>query len=826
MTIKQTILTAAMALTVSLNASAQSWPQPLPEAKAGVRWWWFGSAVDQNNLNYLLGEYSKCGIGAVEITPIYGIKGNEQNDISFLSPKWMQMLNATEQAAKANGIEVDMNTGTGWPFGGPEVPITEAACKAVFVDTIIKSKKPERELTDEFFFNLVPEKEKPYAKLQVKRYFPVAGQKNTWRAIAVYASRTRQKVKRPAPGGEGWVIDHFDSTAVAHYLDRFTRAFTESGVAYPHTFFNDSYEVYGADWSPTIFDEFYKRRGYHLEDRLPQLLDRNPQTVSDYRETLSDMLYHNFTQQWASWAHSHGALVRNQAHGSPANLLDLYGAVDIPEIEGFGLSNFGIRGLRTDPGFTRKNYSDVTVLKYASSAAHVMGKQFTSSETFTWLTEHFRTSLSQMKPDLDLMFSCGVNHVFFHGTPYSPREAAWPGWQFYASVNMSPTNSTWRDAPELMKYIERCQSFLQWGQPDNDFLVYLPVRDMWKNNTKNLLLQFDIHKMGEKAPDFIKAILELDSLGFDCDYISDRQLAKVTRDDNGLTTEGGTHYRALLDPRQPFNPTELAKFAEPEELRTKLGLRTIRRKNPTGHHYFIANLTPNDVDGFVSLAVNWADAVWFDPLDGRTYAPVAVGGKIRVSLKSGQSMILQTYDTKQNFNLMPKAEADGTRKPLNGEWTLSFTDDKPHCDKTFNVKVPTTWETLADDSAKVNMGTGIYTTHVNLNTAESTLCWAIDLGDVRESARVYVNGKYAGCAWSVPYVLDCCNLLHKGDNEIRIEVTNLPANRIADYDRRGVNWRIMKDINVVDINYKTSNYSNWAPMKSGLNSEVALVEMR
>ena len=87
--------------------------------------------------------------------------------------------------------------------------------------------------------------------------------------------------------------------------------------------------------------------------------------------------------------------VRNQAHGSPANLIDVYAAVDIPEIESFGLTDFGIRGLRTDPGFTRRNYSDLTMLKYASSAAHITGKPLTSSETFTWLTEHFRTSLQR-----------------------------------------------------------------------------------------------------------------------------------------------------------------------------------------------------------------------------------------------------------------------------------------------------------------------------------------------------------------------------------------------------------------------------------------------
>ena len=92
-------------------------------------------------------------------------------------------------------------------------------------------------------------------------------------------------------------------------------------------------------------------------------------------------------------------------------LIDCYAAVDIPEIEGFGLSEFGINGLRTDPGKTRKNDSDYSMFKYAPSAAHVCGKPYTSSETFTWLTEHFRTSLSQLKPDLDLMFCAGVNHM-------------------------------------------------------------------------------------------------------------------------------------------------------------------------------------------------------------------------------------------------------------------------------------------------------------------------------------------------------------------------------------------------------------------------------
>ena len=182
------------------------------------------------------------------------------------------------------------------------------------------------------------------------------------------------------------------------------------------------------------------------------------------------------------------------------------------------------------------------MLKYASSAAHITGKPLTSSETFTWLTEHFRTSLSQMKPDLDLMFTCGVNHMFFHGTTYSPVDDAWPGWKFYASVDMSPTNSIWRDAPALMDYITRSQSMLQQGRPDNDFLVYLPIRDLWHQRkappaSRGLLLTFSIHNMGRMAPDFIKSVMKIDSLGYDCDYISDRYLMS-TRYEGGKLCYG------------------------------------------------------------------------------------------------------------------------------------------------------------------------------------------------------------------------------------------------------------------------------------------------
>lgn len=843
------------ALLTAVSAQAQFLPSPTQEAKPGIRWWWMGSAVDKENLGWNLDQYAKAGIGAVEITPLYGVQGNDKNDIPYLSPRWMEMLRFVEKKDKELGIETDMATGTGWPFGGPWVPLSEAACKAVFVDTIVDVKKKLMDIN----FTL-PEKERNFAKLKVIKAYPVAGATKKKRVIALYESRTRQMVKRAAPGGEGYVIDHFDSTAVAHYLAHIDSAFTASGTPFPHTFFNDSYEVYGANWTPTLLTEFENMHGYKLQDKFPEFLDGDAIVVSDYRETLGEMLLHNFTKQWTAWAHKHGAITRNQAHGSPANLIDCYAAVDIPEIEGFGLTDFGIKGLRKDPGKTRPNFSDLSMLKYAPSAAHITGKKYTSSETFTWLTEHFRTSLSQMKPDMDLMFCAGVNHMFFHGTAYSPKNDTWPGWKFYASIDMSPTNSIWRDAPELMKYITHCQTYLQWGQPDNDFLVYLPVRDMWRTNTKKWLMMFDIHSMAKKAPEFIKCILDIDKAGFDCDYISDQYLRSCTYKNGMIETAAGTRYKALVIPGNNIMPSDviqhisqlkaqgakiikgdnieaMAKAANPEMMRKLYGLKLIRRNNKYGHHYFIANLTDHDIKAQVPIATGENAALWYNPMNESYHAAVInERGELDINLKSGESRILLSAQKEsapwlQDKKLrLAKAEPQTIDKGESidltaNTWKLSFTEEAPKVEETFSLQGLKTWESLSD-KAQVTMGTGVYETTFKLSKEQAKKQWSIDLGDVRESARVYINGHYIGCAWAVPYILHCKDALSKGKNTIRIEVTNLPANRIAALDREGVKWRKMKEINVVDINYKKTTYDKWEPVPSGLNSTVKLVEVK
>ena len=880
---RRIILTvAALLLSVGAAVAQQTlqWPEVTREMKPGARWWWMGSAVDAASLQWNIGQYAQTGIGTLEITPIYGVKGNESHELNYLSAEWMNALKVCQETGDAQGVDIDMNGGTGWPFGGPMITVNDAAGKLV-----TKNETMTADGTTELTFNVQsPEGSAPlnrvmayrqdaegvvdvtsYVSGNTLRWTAPAGQ---WLLLAIYNGHTLQQVKRAAPGGEGYVLDHYNADAVARYLAYFDSHFSVANARWPHSFFNDSYEVYGADWTPQMFSEFEKYRGYKLEEHMDQLLglgkrkDTGNQVLADYRQTLSDMLLNNFTRQWTAWAHGHGVTTRNQGHGSPGNLIDFYAAVDIPEIEGFGITDFKIKGLRTDPGFTSKNLSDLATLKYASSAAHVTGKKMTSSETFTWLTEHFRTSLSQMKPEVDLMFVAGVNHIFFHGTTYTPQHAAWPGWKFYASIDMSPTNSIWRDAPSFMEYATRCQSFLQMGEPDNDLLVYAPFQDaMHKNTGANAarLQLFDINTLSDKIPSMVTCVKNVEAAGLDCDFISDQLLLTTTFTDGMLQTAAGTRYRGLVVPVSTNIPANvqahldqlkeqgavivykndaasLASFGvQGEELRTQLGLRVIRRKNDAGHHYFVANLSPNDVAGMVSLAVPFVDVALFNPMTGHVSKAYTENGKVWIALKSGESVILQATNTALALDKtdVPVVEMQGI--DVAGNWTLSFTDDSYPADRLghYNLDKLSTWEQLDAATAEA-MGTGIYETNFSVDAKLLAMAnggMRIRLGDVRESARVYINNVYVGCAWSAPFELDVTGLLHEGDNALRIEVTNLPANRIRKMDIDGTDWRIFKDVNILAVvNGNTSQagvtYEQWALVPSGLNSKVQLVPLR
>jgi hypothetical protein len=516
------------------------WPQITREQRPWAYWWWMGSAVDPANLTKELTRYRDAGYGGVHIIPIYGAIGWETNYISYISPQWMDMLRHTVSEAKRLDLGVDMTTGTGWCFGGPRVTDAEANAAVVAKTFEVAPGGKLAEKFDRTNTQALVAFSTNGASIELTKIIRADGSVNwiadggPWRVYAISQKPSGQKVKRASPGGEGHMLNLIYPEAVRDYLRWFDEAFARYDGPKPRAQYHDSYE-YRSDWSPDFFAQFEKRRGYRLQTELPALFgkdtnDHTARVLCDYRETVSDVMVEESLPLWVKWSHARGFLTRNEAHGSPGNLLDLYSVADIPETEMF--------------------YKDRNKLisKFASSAAHVSGKKLVGCETGTWLQEHFTETLADMKYLLDDLFLSGVNHVFYHGTCYSPDEAGWPGWLFYASYEMNPRNSVWRDVPALNAYVARCQSVLQSGQPDNDILLYWPIHDFWSQPGGRLLPHMTVHARDWfEAQPVGKLAEQLWNRGYSFDYVSDRQLA-AARLKNGKVEMPESSYRVVVVP--------------------------------------------------------------------------------------------------------------------------------------------------------------------------------------------------------------------------------------------------------------------------------------
>ncbi|MEZ0487918.1 glycosyl hydrolase [Fibrella aquatica] len=917
--------------------SQPKWPTITQQAKPWTRWWWMGSAVNDKDLTRLMEQYQKAGLGGVEITPIYGVKGEEKQFISFLSPKWMDRLTHTLTEAQRLGMGVDLAQASGWPFGGPWVT-PEDACKYVayssytvkggeslkepvtymqkplmrvvgepidikkLIDPIAKNPDLQRHAFDQVRFEkpmplqslmAYPEKGEPVeltSRVDKSGTLNWTAPEGKWTLFAVFEGWHGKQVERAGPGGEGDVIDHFSKTATDHYLQRFDQAFKGYNLKSLRAFFNDSYEVDDAsgegNWTPNMFAEFSKRRGYDLKAHLPALFGKdvdetNKRVLSDYRETISELLLENYTKTWSTWAKGRGKLIRNQAHGSPANILDLYAITDIPEIEG----------------------TELLRIKFASSAAHVMGKQLTSSESATWDNEHFLSKLSDIKKDMDRFLLGGVNHTFYHGTNYSPQSAPWPGWLFYAAVHFNPNNSFWTDFSTLNTYVARCQSFLQAGKPDNDVLVYLPIYDAYTRPGKVLLQHFDGIDHGFKGLPVEEQTESMLAKGYAFDFISDKQLLGVTTAGGKLQT-GGNAYKTILVPESKYMPLgtlqQLLKLAQngatvvfaggmPEDVNgmgnldarratfksllagltftntkevqraevggkgqiltgknvdqllvaagvnreTMLdnGLQCIRRATKTGHYYFVANWGEKAIDGWIPLQSPAKSAALYNPMTGQTgmasIRATSMGSEVYLQLAPGESCLLDLTNTAVSGRAYTYRKATAPAQPITGNWTINFVKGGPELPKPVQATDLGSWTKLDGDAVKKFSGTATYSITFPMPT-DAANDYLLDLGGVAESAQVQLNGVKLGTLLGPVYQVNVPKSVMKATNTLVVTVSNSMANRIIDMDKNQVVWKKFYNINMsarlkenrgADGNFTAEN---WDVKPSGLLGPVTI----
>ena len=732
--------------------------QPPDDARIMMRWWWFGPAVTKTELEREMRLMKEGGIGGFEVQPTYPLQ--LEGNIRYLSPEFLDALRFAGEKAKELGLRMDLTLGSGWPYGGPHIPVDLAAGRLRMTQGEARRPSPNDSLIV------------------------------TIDGLNFWAGHTGQTVKRPAVGAEGWVLDHYNRAALeAHFKAVGEPMLKTLENTPPYAIFSDSLEVYSADWTPNLLEEFQKRRGYSLTPFLPSLAqDTGANTAAirhDWGLTLSELADENYLKPLTAWAKAHGTRFRSQTYGIPPVTLSSNALVDLPEGEGHEWRKF-------------------STTRWASSAGHLYGRPVISSETWTWLhSPVFRATPLDMKAEADIHFLQGINQLVGHGWPYSPPEAGEPGWRFYAAAVFNQHNPWWIVMPDITKYLQRVSWILRQGAPVNDVAVYLPTHDAFAGFTVQAARPSVNQAMDALiGPNVVPAILDA---GYGFDFI-----------DDGAIAAKGINYKILVVPnveriplatyrkisefkgtviftrrlpskapglKEAGDATQIqaisAKYKLTEE--AKLGdalhaalkpdwtlppeIGVVHRKLPYTDVYFVANTANHPV----KLSA-WTNATWWDPATGQDSDPhgvlapyesrmVVLGNATRPGRATPEGRVTDLTDWKLTIDDAPK-----------GSWPPFYSGIGTY-EKTVSLQ-------SAPAHATLDFGEGA-PVDANAGRRPANGMRALLESPVRECAKVWINGKLAGSVWKPPYRLDVSGLLEPGDNAIKIEVANLALNEVA-----------------------------------------------
>ena len=528
--------------STSIQDLHDSFAHPPDDCRIMMRWWWFGPSATDTELQRELEHMKAAGIGGVEIATLYPLALDDPatgfHNYNFVSDEHLEHLRFAAEQARRLGLRVDVTLGSGWPFGGPHIPVTQAA-GALRVEAIpvapgsTSVAVPPLEAGEKLLAAFLAPEGSSTLDLKGAKPLPVPvgarldltdRSEAERRVLFFFSSRTGMMVKRPAAGAAGFVLDHYDSAAMENHLhavgDRLLSAF---GDHPPYAIFSDSLEDYASNWTPDFLAEFQRRRGYDLTPLLPALAgDFGPDTAAirhDWGKTLTELADEHFLQPMHAWAKEHHTLLRSQTYGFPPVTLSSNRYEDLPEGEGKATVNMW------------RQFSDT---RWAASAGHLFGHNVISSETWTWLhSPAFRATPLDMKAEADLHFLQGINQLVGHGWPYSPEAAGEPGWRMYAAGAFDAHNPWFHVMPDVTAYLQRVSYALRLGKPANDVALLLPNDDVWasfiaglqKNRPPTSAGGFDESgsnvTVDESLPHFLKSevIPQILDAGFNLDFI-------------------------------------------------------------------------------------------------------------------------------------------------------------------------------------------------------------------------------------------------------------------------------------------------------------------
>ncbi|HEY4064866.1 MAG TPA: glycosyl hydrolase [Puia sp.] len=505
--------------------------EPLQIHRPFVRWWWNGDKVEKGELARELRLMKEAGIGGVEINPIkFPSRTDDMGkpSIQWLSPEWVDLLQFTLKEAASLGLTCDLIVGSGWPFGAEWLKGEERSQVVVIgthklegpldyeispfelfkeADPAVTSPFPGRTM-ELLSVLLVPDPLDSLDQVQdlsgkissdgTLRINIPKGNHVLYGLVKVTGS---MEVINGAPGANGPVLNHYNEAAVKKYLHRMSDTIQQQIgplTGRVRSFFTDSMELEGANWSADMAEEFKKRRGYDLLPYLPftmyktggmgNIYDFNygaklgpalneiiERVRYDFDIVKSDLIKERFIHSFTEWCRENKILSRVQAYGRGYYPLEGSFDIDLPECETWIKYGLGKEMSEVDYRIGRA-YSMIN--KYVSSAAHLKGKRHISCEELTNTDMVFNATLEILKIAGDQSAISGVTHPVFHGFNYSPPDAPFPGWIRYGTF-FNERNNWWPYFRKFTDYKARLSALLQQGDMFADIAILPPVSDMW-----------------------------------------------------------------------------------------------------------------------------------------------------------------------------------------------------------------------------------------------------------------------------------------------------------------------------------------------------------
>lgn len=535
---------------------------PSKDSRGFTRWWWYGCAVEREEIKRELKYMKEANIGGVEIQILYPISADNKKfkvkNIPYFSKEFFDILEFTVNTAKELDLIVDFTFGSSWPFGGPFIPHSMAPQSAIpyqidvsgpcnfnydfttrvngEIVKIIFGKMQKGKMIEESILDITKSLKKrelygwPWGDYIENLAIP----EGDYKIVAFVINGYRQTLGAPSLNAGGYVIDHCRSDVSDFFFKNAGKPLIDRlGRGKINSFFCDSIELSGNNWTSILFEEFEKRRGYKLDKYIYALwgeIDDVSQNVRyDYFKTMSELTIENFFENMTKWCRDNGSTSRIQAHGTWADILKAYASADIPEGETFGQHD------RLEVNSIHR--------RFATSAAHLYGKNIVSNESFTWLrVPRFLETLENMKASVDAIFLDGINMIVNHGYAYSSESSGKLGWTFYASSHICHKNTYWPYYKELGAYIQRVSEFMRLGRHKCDVAIYLPQADVWSENP-----MCDLH-MGMKLQEYLgwETADRINKAGYYFDYINDDAINNIGEINKGIKINNNNYKMIVL----------------------------------------------------------------------------------------------------------------------------------------------------------------------------------------------------------------------------------------------------------------------------------------